>query len=314
MILVKRSATEIADGFAELESFRERLSMGWAPHFMRLFIEQQKKYGKARRAYDGKSWFGRLVSSPPVRPKLVRFSTLYEHLYWPVWLEWVEALRSTPEVEVPVLAGDAPEVAFGKLGEQEMISWLAGRLDDRYLAACRLYMNRVDQADIDVVVVGPQGCWYFEVKNWKGVIRGEGDYDWLQISKYGEEKIKPSPIWVWKKVSNEIINVLSPVWDDPLVQSPVMKPLGGVVFMTDPSECELDIINRSLVRYGFLSPYWEEQLADAPVLKAAKPGLIFKILDALLAKNRGVQPDMNRFSTAVLAKELVSRAEDRLIE
>jgi hypothetical protein len=193
-----------------------------------------------------------------------------------------------------------------------MLRWLAAQLDDRYLAACRLHMNRANKADIDVIVIGPKGCWYFEVKNWKGVIRGDGDNKWLQTSKYGEEKIKSSPIWVWKKVSNEIVNVLSPVCDDPLVQSPVIKPLGGVAFTTDPSECELHIINRSLVRWGFLSPYWESELENAPVLKAAKPLLIYKILDALLSRNQQVAPQGGGVSTAVLAKELVSQAEHRL--
>lgn len=312
MLLVKRNAKELAAGYAALESFQLRLKTEWEPRFLRLHLEKQKQYQIVRRQYNNRPWYERIFVHPPNRPKLIRFSTLYDKYYWPVRLQWHNALASTPAAEIPILPTDKPGVKFGKKGERKMLHWLAARLDDRYVAACRLHTKKLDKADIDVIIAGPKGYWYFEVKNWKGAIYGEGDQKWLHVTKFGEEQEKDSPIWVWKRVAKEISQLLRPVWQNPFTQSSVVRAGGGVVFTTEPSECELNIKDRSRVKLGHLSTYWEAELRSAPILKDATPQLMFQIIDALLTKNQSLEQPHNTFSTAVTAKKLIHQAENNI--
>ncbi|MFZ0549165.1 MAG: nuclease-related domain-containing protein [Candidatus Promineifilaceae bacterium] len=315
MILVKRTATDLAAGFTEFSAFQQRLKDDWEPRFLRRHLQRQEKYRVARQQYTNKSWFQRLLTPPPTPPKIRRFSTLYDQYYWPAWLQWITTLSSTPQLEIPIAPNAPGELKFGKKGERKMLHWLAARLDDRYLAACRLHTKHLDKADIDAIVVGPKGYWYFEVKNWKGSISGEGENNWTHVSKNGDIKTKASPIWVWKVVAGEIGRLLRPLWNN---KTPHIQPNGGVAFTVDAAQCRLEIKDPSTVKgghtvkWGHLSPYWENQLQTAPDLKAATPTLTFQILDALLTKNQSLEKPKNKFSTAAHAKKLIRQTETRL--
>lgn len=313
MILVKRSVTELTAGFAILQAFQERLKSEWEPHCLRHYVEQQEAYRGAKQRYKARTWLGRLVTRKPVAPKRpLRFSHLLEQVYEPVWRQWLEAMRSTPEQEIPITNDMSGEEQFGRKGEQNMLFWLNDRLDDQYLGACRLQMNSSEKADADVFIIGPKGLWYFEVKTWKGHVRGIGNDNWLQTTKRGEQIKHPSPIWMWRRVAKEIGQILRPVWQDPLRQAHLMRLAGGVVFTLDASECELNISDGSEVKWGYLRPYWQTQLEQAPLSKGATPSLMIKILDTVLARHQHLYPNKPRESMAVVAEQLIELAEAKL--
>jgi hypothetical protein len=141
MILVKRTATNLTDGFTILQAFQERLQSEWEPRFLHQYTCQQEAYREAKRRYESKSWSGQIFSAKPQPPKRpLRFSKLIHQFYEPIVLRRLAAMSN-----------------------------------DNYLAACRLHMNHPGKADADIFLVGPKGYWYFMVKGWKGYVRGVGD-------------------------------------------------------------------------------------------------------------------------------------------
>lgn len=71
----------------------------------------------------------------------------------------------------------------GVTGEQKSVNIISSVLNDNYSVICNpkiVYDGK--QSEMDVVVVGPNGVFIFEVKNYLGQITGDmGDHDWSHI-------------------------------------------------------------------------------------------------------------------------------------
>lgn len=88
------------------------------------------------------------------------------------------------QAESAAALAEAETFRRGLLGEQALITFLAPRLDNRYL----LLRNYTPPppfrsgGDIDGALLGPQGVTVFEVKAWRGVFRCAGE-EWLFLPR-----------------------------------------------------------------------------------------------------------------------------------
>ncbi len=88
-------------------------------------------------------------------------------------------------------------------GEKRVIKLLSSKLGDDYILLNDLYL-RGGGGDIDHVVLGPNGIFVLETKNWNGTISCNGDF-WQRSSK---QKFKGSPSQQVKRNVAAIKNII----------------------------------------------------------------------------------------------------------
>jgi hypothetical protein len=112
----------------------------------------------------------------------------------------------------------------GWAGEKQVTKLLSSKLSDEYLLLNGLYL-RSGEGDIDHVVLGPNGVFVLETKNWSGVITCNGD-EWQRAGKHS---FKTSPSLQVKRNAAKIKRILD--------SSPSLRSLGvgveGIVVFTN---------------------------------------------------------------------------------
>ncbi len=88
-------------------------------------------------------------------------------------------------------------------GEKQVINLLSSKLSDDYILLNDLYL-RGGGGDIDHVVLGPNGIFVLETKNWRGNISCNGDF-W---QRSGKQKFKGSPSQQVKRNVATIKNII----------------------------------------------------------------------------------------------------------
>ncbi len=109
-------------------------------------------------------------------------------------------------------------------GEKRVIKLLSSKLSDDYILLNDLYL-RGGGGDIDHVVLGPNGIFVLETKNWNGNISCNGDL-WQRT---GKQNFKGSPSRQVKRNAATIKNIID--------SSQAFRPLGiyveGIVVFTN---------------------------------------------------------------------------------
>ena len=88
-------------------------------------------------------------------------------------------------------------IGAGLQGEQNVTRLLRDRLNnDSYILNDITLKRGLKRAQMDHVVISPQGIFVIETKNWRGVITGEEqEARWTQVRKPGQKPIQhPNPI------------------------------------------------------------------------------------------------------------------------
>jgi len=104
----------------------------------------------------------------------------------------------------------------GLRGEKQVSKLLGSKLSDDYYLINDLYL-RDGGGDIDHIVLGPNGIFVLETKNWKGNISCNGD-EWQRV---GKRDFSASPSRQVKRNAAKIKHII----DD----SPSVEPFGGWV-------------------------------------------------------------------------------------
>jgi hypothetical protein len=112
----------------------------------------------------------------------------------------------------------------GWQGEKQVAKLLTSKLSDDYYLINDLYL-RNGGGDIDHVVLGPNGVFVLETKNWSGNITCNGD-DWQRV---GKRNFSASPSRQVKRNALKIKQVID--------NSPPLRPMGiwveGIVVFTN---------------------------------------------------------------------------------
>jgi hypothetical protein len=112
----------------------------------------------------------------------------------------------------------------GWQGEKQVAKLLASTLSDDFYLLNDLYL-RDGGGDIDHVVLGPNGVFVLETKNWSGNITCNGD-EWQRV---GKRNFSSSPSRQVKRNASKIKHIID--------NSPSLRPLGiwveGIVVFTN---------------------------------------------------------------------------------
>jgi hypothetical protein len=120
----------------------------------------------------------------------------------------------------------------GWAGEKQVTNLLSSKLSDEYLLLNGLYL-RNGGGDIDHVVLGPNGVFILETKNWSGDITCNGD-EW---QRRGKNSFKTSPSLQVKRNAAKIKHIID---SSPALRSIGVTVEGIVVFTNNYATLHLD--------------------------------------------------------------------------
>lgn len=90
---------------------------------------------------------------------------------------------------VDLLQGNAAQWKAGKWGEDRVVQYLSGRLDEQWRAFTNVAFLGI-KGDIDLVLVGPKGVYAVEIKNWAGRIAYRDGSGWVRVKEGRMESLK----------------------------------------------------------------------------------------------------------------------------
>jgi hypothetical protein len=168
--------------------------------------------------------------------KAVLFILIFGAILLGVTLRVVSTLKVGTLEEAGLLLSIAPLISFyfylrkyriynsGWEGEKRVAKLLASKLNDDYYLLNDLYL-REGGGDIDHIVLGPNGVFVLETKNWSGSISFSGD-EW---QRSGKRNFSSTPSRQVKRNSARIKKIID--------SNPNLRPLGiwveGIVVFTN---------------------------------------------------------------------------------
>lgn len=212
----------------------------------------------------------------------------------PLWRREL-ALRIPTEAEVEQMAEDIG--SWGLVGEFDLIRALERVVSPETYILQGLQFK--PDEDMDVVVIGPKGFWYFEVKHWNA------DFVWQdgawQIWQFDPVTQSPQLITMrefpdaeWKRVRDEAVDFLRSNAASLLKKLPAMGNIqGGIVFSNPRARIEID--RSAPFRYGTVEQ-WIGVYQSAPRLKDMTSGRTLQLLETLLKRHQSFYPDTPRRS------------------
>jgi len=130
------------------------------------------------------------------------------------------------------------EYSFGQEGEDRVVQSILQILDGNWHLFQNIYLPGRNKGDLDLVLVGPPGIWYFEVKNYRGEYRNIGD-TWEYKHRKGWKKAASNPSQQAQKYAYRLKNFLKAdglnvfinsvvIWANPEASLTVDNPMVAV--------------------------------------------------------------------------------------
>src|SRR5688572_2747498 len=243
-------------------------------------------------------WMGLSRTPPPPENPVTRTSQdedespLRQRLFpklVPLWRRGM-ALRIPTEEEAEQMAADTGR--WGLIGEFDLIRALEQVVSpDTYILHS---LKPTSGDDMDVVVIGPKGFWYFEVKHWNAdfVWQG-GTWEVWQFDpttqSFEPVPVREYPDAQWARMRNEALANLKASAGNLLKKVPVLGNIqGGIVFSNPNARIEID--RSAPFRYGTIDQ-WIAVYQAAPRLKDMTPGRTLQLLETLLKRHQSFYPD-----------------------
>lgn len=264
-------------------------------------------------------WFGFSVRpSPPPHPLEQRkqdgfVSPLKEELFPDLVTAWQEGLR----VEVPS-ALDAERMAeeqekWGLVGEYRLIRRLERILPPDTFILHSLMPKPND--DMDVVVIGPRGFWYFEVKHWNADIAWRnGAWDIRQYDHERGEKVRLEmreyPDAQWSRMRRETLAYLNSQAKGLLDSAPVLGRIKGGIVFTHP-KATYNIQRPASFNWGTVL-HWLKFYRSLPIYRVVTPDLTLQLTEALLERHQSFNPGRQLYSMDAYVRNVLQGVEGRL--
>ena len=213
----------------------------------------------------------------------------------PRWWQGLEAyLPSAEEVQAKAeKLARAGDEKWGIIGEFNLVRGLDAIVSTDTLILHSL--NPKPRDDLDVVVIGPKGLWYFEVKHWNAEFEWcDGiwrvlQYDHESGTKY-EKGMNEYPDAQRKRMCALVLENLNARGQELIKQAPVVTDIkGGIVFSN--KNAELNIEGPTPFRWGRTED-WISIYEEAPVLKGMTPEVILRLTEILLRRHQELNPNM----------------------
>ena len=207
----------------------------------------------------------------------------------PLWRREM-ALRIPTEQEVQQMAADTGR--WGLIGEFDLIRALERVASpDTYILHS---LKPTSGDDMDVVVIGPRGFWYFEVKHWNADFYWQnGAWEVYQFDHTTQDfqivPMRETPDAQWRRMRDEALANLKASAGNLLKKTPVLGNIqGGIVFSNPNARLEID--RSAPFRYGTVEQ-WVTTYQAAPRLKGMTSGRTLQLLETLLKRHQSFYPD-----------------------
>ena len=225
----------------------------------------------------------------------------------PLWRQEM-ALRIPTEQEVQRMAADSGK--WGLIGEFDLIREL-----ERVVSPETYILHSLKPAsgdDMDVVVLGPKGFWYFEVKHWNA------DFIWQngewQVWQFDYDTQSPQRVAMreypdaqWDRIRDEALANIRASMGELLKKRPVLGNIqGGIVFSNPNAGIEID--RSAPFRYGTIEQ-WVAAYQAAPRLRDMTPGRTLLLLEILLKRHQSFYPDVELHSMKEAVAMVVAEVE-----
>jgi Nuclease-related domain len=246
------------------------------------------------------SWTSNDEDESPLRQRL--FPKLV-----PLWRR--EMAIPIPSVqEVDRLAAETGQ--WGLIGEFDLIRELERVISPETYILHSLKPKSGD--DMDVVVIGPKGFWYFEVKHWNA------DFVWQdgawQVWQYDHttQDFQPVPMQEypdaqWARMRDEALINLRASAGELLKKLPVLGNIqGGLVFSNPHANLEID--RSAPFRYGTIEQ-WITLYQAAPRLRDMSPGRTLQLLELLLKRHQAFYPNAELHSMKDAVATVIAEVE-----
>lgn len=225
----------------------------------------------------------------------------------PLWRQEM-ALRIPTEQEVQRLAADAGK--WGLIGEFDLIRELERVASPETYILHSLKPRSGD--DMDVVVLGPKGFWYFEVKHWNA------DFVWQngewQVWQFDYDTQSPQRVTMreypdaqWERMRDEALANIRASTGDLLKKRPILANIqGGIVFSNPNVGIQID--HSAPFRYGTIEQ-WVAAYQAAPRLRDMTPGRTLQLLEILLKRHQSFYPDVELHSMKEAVARVIAEVE-----
>jgi hypothetical protein len=226
----------------------------------------------------------------------------------PLWRREM-AVRVPTEQEVDTMAADSGK--WGLLGEFDLIRALERvASQDTYILHS---LKPTSGDDLDVVVIGPKGFWYFEVKHWNAeFIWQDGAWQVWQFDYAAQSPqqvtLREYPDAQWARMRNEALANLRASKGELLKKVPVLGNIqGGIVFSHPDALIEID--RSAPFRYGTVEQ-WVATYQAAPRLRDVTPGRSLQLVEVLLKRHQSFTPDAPLRSMKSAISTVIAEVEE----
>src|SRR5690349_14624483 len=247
------------------------------------------------------TWTSNDEDESPLRQKL--FPKLL-----PLWRQQM-AVRVPTIEEVDRLAEETGK--WGLIGEFDLIRELERVVSPDTYVLHSLKPKSGD--DMDVVVIGPKGFWYFEVKHWNAdFVWQNGQWQVWQFDHTSQDfqpvAMQEYPDHQWARMRDEALINLRSSADDLLKKVPVMGNVqGGIVFSNVHAQIQID--RSAPFRYGTVEQ-WVAVYQAAPRLKDMSPGRTLQLLEILLKRHQAFYPEVELHSMKDAVTKVIAEVEE----
>jgi hypothetical protein len=206
----------------------------------------------------------------------------------PLWRREMRLHVPTGE-EAEQMAADTGK--WGLIGEFDLIRALERVVSpDTYLLHS---LKPTSGDDMDVVVLGPRGFWYFEVKHWNADFFWEnGAWEVWQFDHTTQNfeivPMRETPDAQWRRMRDEALANLNASAGSLLKKAPVLGNIQGGIVFSNPN-ARLEIAPSAPFRYGTVEQ-WVATYQAAPRLKGMTPGRTIQLLEILLKRHQSFYP------------------------
>lgn len=228
----------------------------------------------------------------------------------PLWRREM-AVRIPTEQEVQQMTEETGK--WGLIGEFDLIRELERVASpDTYILHS---LKPKSGDDMDVVVIGPKGFWYFEVKHWNAdFIWQNGTWQVWQFD-HTTQDFQPAPMQEypdaqWARMKEEVLINLRATGGsagDLLKKLPVLGNIQGGIVFSNPN-ANLDIDRSAPFRYGTIEQ-WVATYQAAPRLKDMTPGRTLQLLEVLLQRHQAFYPNAELQSMKSAVAKVIADVE-----
>jgi hypothetical protein len=226
----------------------------------------------------------------------------------PLWRREM-AVRVPTDVEVQRMAQESGQ--WGLIGEFDLIRELERIVTPDTYILHSLKPRSGD--DLDVMVLGPKGVWYFEVKHWHAeFIWQEGAWQVWQFDYATQSPqlvtMREYPDQQWARMREETLANIKASSNNLLKKLPVLGNIqGGIVFSNPNATLQID--RHAPFRYGTIEQ-WVAAYQAAPRLKDMSPGRTLQLLEILLRRHQSFYPQAELHSMKDAVARVIAEVEE----